>query len=191
MNHRVIAIGDIHGCAVALRTLCDAIQPRPDDTLVTLGDCVDRGPDSRGVIDQLLQLRPTRFGEDGHRGSHTPKDRRDPRPRTPDLYRHVLLRRRLAYGDGYRQRPGLANDQPGGFKESVMPLRQSRGYLPILPGAWADRKWACCRTNRLRSSQGFVTRPIARSLGQQRETPARKGRASRRGGAVRWRRSTT
>jgi serine/threonine protein phosphatase 1 len=56
MNHRIIAIGDIHGCAVALRTLLDAIRPQPDDTLVTLGDCVDRGPDSRAVIDRLLRL---------------------------------------------------------------------------------------------------------------------------------------
>jgi serine/threonine protein phosphatase 1 len=54
---RVIAIGDIHGCAAALRKLIDVIQPQPEDTLIPLGDCVDRGPDSRGAIEQLLQLR--------------------------------------------------------------------------------------------------------------------------------------
>src|SRR6185503_9037651 len=54
---RVIAIGDIHGCAAALRTLIEAIDPQPDDTLIPLGDCVDRGPDSREVIDELLALR--------------------------------------------------------------------------------------------------------------------------------------
>jgi serine/threonine protein phosphatase 1 len=57
MPPRVIAIGDIHGCAVALRAMLDVIQPQPDDTVITLGDCVDRGPDSRGVIEQLLDLR--------------------------------------------------------------------------------------------------------------------------------------
>ena len=57
MTPRTIAIGDIHGCSVALRTLVDALQPRADDVVVTLGDCVDRGPDTRGVIEQLLQLR--------------------------------------------------------------------------------------------------------------------------------------
>lgn len=56
MAKRTIAIGDIHGCSVALRTLIAAINPRPDDTIVTLGDYVDRGPDSRGVIDQLIAL---------------------------------------------------------------------------------------------------------------------------------------
>jgi len=54
---RVIAIGDIHGCAAALRAVVEAISPEPNDTLVTLGDCVDRGPDSRQVIDDMLSLR--------------------------------------------------------------------------------------------------------------------------------------
>src|SRR5262245_40380266 len=57
MPSRVIAIGDIHGCAAALPKLIELIAPRPDDTLVVLGDCVDRGPDSRNVIEILLSLR--------------------------------------------------------------------------------------------------------------------------------------
>jgi serine/threonine protein phosphatase 1 len=56
---RVLAIGDIHGCLTAFTTLLDAVAPRPDDLLITLGDYVDRGPDSRGVLDQLLQLHVT------------------------------------------------------------------------------------------------------------------------------------
>ena len=54
---RTIAIGDIHGCASALRTLLAEIGPTPNDTLVTLGDYVDRGPDSRGVLDTLIELK--------------------------------------------------------------------------------------------------------------------------------------
>jgi serine/threonine protein phosphatase 1 len=53
-NGRTIAIGDIHGCARALEALIEAIQPGPDDEIVTLGDYIDGGPDSCGVIDQLL-----------------------------------------------------------------------------------------------------------------------------------------
>lgn len=53
---RLIAIGDIHGCSIALRTLLEAIAPRPQDTIVTLGDYVDWGPDSRSVIEQLIAL---------------------------------------------------------------------------------------------------------------------------------------
>ena len=54
---RLIAIGDIHGCAAALKALLHTIDPQPADTIVTLGDYVDRGPDSRGVVDMLLDLR--------------------------------------------------------------------------------------------------------------------------------------
>jgi serine/threonine protein phosphatase 1 len=50
MSHRVIAIGDIHGCAAALRKLIELIDPQSGDVLIPLGDCVDRGPDSRDVI---------------------------------------------------------------------------------------------------------------------------------------------
>jgi len=57
MPQRMIAIGDVHGCATALRALLEAIQPSAGDTIVMLGDCVDRGPDSRGVIEQVLSLR--------------------------------------------------------------------------------------------------------------------------------------
>ena len=56
MTERIIAIGDIHGCATALATLIEAIQPTEMDTLVFLGDYIDRGPDSRGVIDQVIAL---------------------------------------------------------------------------------------------------------------------------------------
>ena len=54
---RTIAIGDVHGCSAALDAILGAIDPRPDDTLITLGDYINRGPDSRGVIERLLQLR--------------------------------------------------------------------------------------------------------------------------------------
>ena len=59
MPERTIAIGDIHGCSAAFRSLIQAISPQPQDTLVTLGDYVDRGPDSRGVLDLLLKVEKT------------------------------------------------------------------------------------------------------------------------------------
>lgn len=56
MNGRTIAVGDIHGCNQALRALVAKIALRPCDTLVALGDYIDRGPDSHDVIEQLLTL---------------------------------------------------------------------------------------------------------------------------------------
>ncbi len=57
---RHLAIGDIHGCINALRSLLDYVSPGPDDTLITLGDYVDRGPDSRAVLDFIIELAKTR-----------------------------------------------------------------------------------------------------------------------------------
>lgn len=57
MSNRIIAIGDIHGCSVALRILLDAIAPTQEDTIVSLGDLVDRGPNSKAVIEMLLEMR--------------------------------------------------------------------------------------------------------------------------------------
>src|SRR3954454_24582472 len=63
MAGRTIALGDIHGCSAALAPLLEAIRPGPEDTLVTLGDYVNRGPDSPGVLDRLLALAgPCRLG---------------------------------------------------------------------------------------------------------------------------------
>ncbi len=56
MRPRTIAIGDIHGCSRALEAVLTAIGPRPDDVIVTLGDYVNRGPDSRAVLDRLIAL---------------------------------------------------------------------------------------------------------------------------------------
>lgn len=53
---RTFAIGDIHGCDIAFESLLGLIQPRVDDTLIILGDVIDRGPDSARVMEMLLQL---------------------------------------------------------------------------------------------------------------------------------------
>ncbi len=59
---RTIVIGDIHGCGTALQALLDAVALGSDDTLVTLGDYIDRGMESPRVIDILLELAGrTRF----------------------------------------------------------------------------------------------------------------------------------
>lgn len=54
---RLLAIGDIHGCRAELSRLLEKIAPTGEDRLVFLGDYIDRGPDSAGVIEQLVHLR--------------------------------------------------------------------------------------------------------------------------------------
>lgn len=57
MPGRTIAIGDIHGCSIALAALINAVDLQPSDTLVTLGDYVNKGIDSKGVLNYLLALQ--------------------------------------------------------------------------------------------------------------------------------------
>jgi len=54
------AIGDIHGERQALEELIEALPLREDDRLIFMGDYVDRGLDSRGVVDYLIELAKRR-----------------------------------------------------------------------------------------------------------------------------------
>jgi serine/threonine protein phosphatase 1 len=56
LTERIIAVGDVHGCSAALAALVRAIDLMALDTLVFLGDYIDRGPDSRGVLEQVIAL---------------------------------------------------------------------------------------------------------------------------------------
>lgn len=53
----IYAIGDIHGELYQLRKLVeDKIIPSPSDTVIFLGDYIDRGPQSKEVVDYLLEF---------------------------------------------------------------------------------------------------------------------------------------
>lgn len=54
---RTLAIGDIHGCLTAFDAILQLVDPQHDDVVITLGDYVDRGPDSKGVLDRLIELQ--------------------------------------------------------------------------------------------------------------------------------------
>lgn len=55
--NRIYAIGDIHGCASRLETLLDRLDiDARNDRLVFVGDYIDRGPDSKDVVDIILDL---------------------------------------------------------------------------------------------------------------------------------------
>jgi Calcineurin-like phosphoesterase len=56
---RSLVIGDIHGCLVQLDALLDAVAPNSGDQLILLGDLVDRGRDSAGVLRRIIALKQT------------------------------------------------------------------------------------------------------------------------------------
>ena len=59
---RIFFIGDIHGCSRTLRKLVnEVIGIRKSDRIYFVGDYIDRGSDSKGVIDFLLELMESRY----------------------------------------------------------------------------------------------------------------------------------
>jgi serine/threonine protein phosphatase 1 len=71
MLPRTFIIGDIHGCAATLRRLVgDSLRPLPADRIYLLGDLIDRGPDSRGVLDYIFELRERGLSVSSVRGNH-------------------------------------------------------------------------------------------------------------------------
>ncbi len=73
-GERVYAVGDIHGCsrqldAILARIATDPAEGITQRFLVFLGDYVDRGPDSKGVIERLLNP-PAGFDVIAVRGNH-------------------------------------------------------------------------------------------------------------------------
>lgn len=56
MSKRTIIVGDVHGCLEELNLLLERIEPRSGDFIHFLGDLVDRGPDSLGVVRRVRGL---------------------------------------------------------------------------------------------------------------------------------------
>ncbi|BCS53587.1 metallophosphoesterase [Geobacter sp. SVR] len=57
MPNRSFAIGDIHGCCLTFRKLLASIAQQGAETVYLLGDFIDRGPDTRGVITTIIRMQ--------------------------------------------------------------------------------------------------------------------------------------
>ena len=69
-GHR-FAIGDVHGCSQTLETLVwQKLKLQPEDQLFFLGDYIDRGPDSVGVLDFIIGLQTAGYQVYPLRGNH-------------------------------------------------------------------------------------------------------------------------
>ena len=74
-NMRAYAIGDIHGCAKLLDVMFERIRDDAKDApsdrhLVYLGDYIDRGSDSKGVVDRVTKGGPGGFTAHYIKGNH-------------------------------------------------------------------------------------------------------------------------
>jgi len=64
-------IPDIHGCAKTLNAMLkNMLKATRDDELYFLGDYIDRGPDSKGVLDTLMDLQESGWNVHCLKGNH-------------------------------------------------------------------------------------------------------------------------
>lgn len=73
MVGRTIIVGDVHGCLGELDALLEGVALAPSDRLVFVGDLVDRGPDSVGVIRRVRELFARHPGSVCVAGNHEEK----------------------------------------------------------------------------------------------------------------------
>ena len=83
---RTIVIGDVHGCFLELQDLLRAVKATPSDRLISVGDLISKGPDSRSVIEWAMksknlecvlgnhELRLRKHWRAGTRSSEKPHD---------------------------------------------------------------------------------------------------------------------
>jgi serine/threonine protein phosphatase 1 len=67
---KTYAIGDLHGELQMLEAMLDRLPLTAEDTIVFLGDYIDRGPDASGVIDRILQLKEEGLNVIALKGNH-------------------------------------------------------------------------------------------------------------------------
>lgn len=175
-KRRLFAVGDVHGCAARLDTLLARLPLDPErDTLVFLGDYIDRGPDSRGVLDTLCRLRREGVSLVGLLGNHEYLLLEYGRDQDPTLLPYLCangMEQTLASYGAANQR-GLADlsfmpEEHRRFLHSLLPYWETEDFLfvhaglrPGLPVAEQDLAILCeGRGEFLRNEPGLDRRVV-------------------------------
>ncbi len=59
-DQKLLAIGDVHGCLQSMNKLLEKLDSYFGYTYIFVGDYIDRGPDSAGVVDRLIRFQQER-----------------------------------------------------------------------------------------------------------------------------------
>ena len=127
------AIGDIHGCSVTLMNLLNTLGPGEGDTLIFLGDYVDRGPDSKGVLDQLMALPSSGIQTICLKGNHEVLMEKA-LPGDDPAALDVWFRNG---GEQTLQSYGLSSQQTQGFPQHYS------DWIASLPTSYLTGSWIC------------------------------------------------
>lgn len=166
-------IPDIHGCAKTLKALLEQqVQPASDDLLIFLGDYIDRGPDSKGVVDYLMQLQANGQQMIALRGNHEEylllAIEKDKELRAGSIFRrkknHLFDKWLRHGGDDTMQSFGLKHPRkiPQAYLDWFNDLQlftQQNNYLIVHAGLNFERRDPLEDHNAMLWSRTFVAQP--------------------------------
>jgi serine/threonine protein phosphatase 1 len=142
MQESIFAVGDIHGCHEKLERLLDRLPvKRPRDTLVFLGDYLDRGREARKVLDVLCGMRQKGFKVIALMGNHEYlllEYHKTADPGLLPLLRRIGIEKTLeSYGDITLSQIATFSFLPEEHREflfSLLPYWQTDEYLFVHAG---------------------------------------------------------
>lgn len=135
-NHlmQTLVIGDIHGCYDEFQTLLDKAGLADEDLIVSLGDCVDRGPDTPTVLRFFQEKLNAKLIMGNHERKHVRANRHEVK-----LARSQKISR-IQFGDTYPDALAFMSELPlyldlpdalivHGYFEPGLPLSQQRATV--------------------------------------------------------------
>ncbi len=134
MSHDYV-VGDVHGCYYSMMALMDRLGPGKEDTVVFLGDLINKGPHSLKVVDQIISWREEGYHMPSLVGNHELKMLRmigNKNEIEIDLY-WKLYSARGAYDEFFNEQYAIPEDYLRFFK-NLEPYIAYDNYLLVHAG---------------------------------------------------------
>lgn len=148
--NKIFAIGDIHGCAQKLGELIGLIAAnREKDTLIFIGDYIDRGSSNRDVVDYVLQLKKEFKNVVCLLGNHEQMLLSYLEGEDEEMYlynggKHTLSDYGITFSDTTGERKGKIPRAHLLFFQSLLPYHQTKDYIfvhaGLIPGISLDKQ---------------------------------------------------
>ena len=132
MRNRLIAIGDIHGEVEKLNSMIDRLDLQKQDKVIFLGDYIDRGLNSKAVIERILDLSK-KIECVFLKGNHEDMLLKTKITHSQDDIEHWLLSGGISTYDNYGDYPAIFNTH-GKFLDSLKLYHIEQNYMFVHAG---------------------------------------------------------
>jgi len=132
---KIWAIPDVHGCIETLKSLIfQQIKPEKKDHLIFLGDYIDRGPDSKGVLDFIMEMEEKGYHLTALTGNHESiciqaYDEYQKLIKKPKIFHHTGRYQQHWFGlGGIQTLKSFQVDSPGDIPKKYIDWMRSRHF---------------------------------------------------------------